>query len=74
MAGHILPGDVLLSFDGTAIANDGTILFRRRERISFEHLVTLKVAACAATDKYTCKHFALSHQSCWLCGHYVDCL
>jgi hypothetical protein len=34
---------VLLSFDGIPIANDGTILFRRRERISFEHLVTLKV-------------------------------
>ncbi|GAB4814947.1 hypothetical protein N2152v2_001993 [Parachlorella kessleri] len=42
-ASKLLPGDVLLSFDGTPVANDGTILFRRRERISFDHLVTLKV-------------------------------
>lgn len=42
-AGCLRAGDVLLSFDGTPIANDGTILFRPRERISFEHLVSLKV-------------------------------
>jgi len=35
-------GDVLLTFDGTPIADDGTISFRDDERISWSHLVDLK--------------------------------
>lgn len=36
--------DVILQFDGHAIANDGTVHFRNRERITFDHLVSLKKA------------------------------
>lgn len=34
--------DILLSFDGVLIANDGTVPFRNRERITFDHLVSMK--------------------------------
>eukprot|EP00249_Psilotum_nudum_P019192 c27134_g1_i1 orf=414-2402(-) len=34
--------DVLLAFDGITIANDGTVHFRNRERILFDHLVSMK--------------------------------
>ncbi len=34
------PNDVLLAFDGTPIANDGTVPFRSGERISFSYLVS----------------------------------
>ncbi|KAJ4810393.1 protease Do-like protein [Rhynchospora pubera] len=34
--------DVVLSFDGVPIANDGTVPFRNRERITFDHLVSMK--------------------------------
>jgi hypothetical protein len=34
--------DVLLSFDGTAIANDGTVPFRTGERIAFSYLISQK--------------------------------
>ncbi|XP_022765524.1 protease Do-like 10, mitochondrial [Durio zibethinus] len=34
--------DILLEFDGVPIANDGTIPFRNRERITFDHLVSMK--------------------------------
>uniref|UniRef100_A0A803L406 Protease Do-like PDZ domain-containing protein n=1 Tax=Chenopodium quinoa TaxID=63459 RepID=A0A803L406_CHEQI len=40
--------DVILAFDGVAIANDGTVIttmvvpFRNRERITFDHLVSMK--------------------------------
>lgn len=34
--------DILLSFDGVAIANDGSVPFRNRERITFDHLVSMK--------------------------------
>ncbi len=33
-------GDILLSFDGVDIANDGTVPFRSGERISFNYLVS----------------------------------
>ncbi|KAG0591583.1 hypothetical protein KC19_1G185700 [Ceratodon purpureus] len=36
--------DVILAFDGIPIANDGTVHFRNRERISFDHLVSMKEA------------------------------
>ena len=35
-------GDVLLSFDGTQIGNDGTVAFRSGERINFSYLVSEK--------------------------------
>lgn len=38
----IKPRDVLLSFDGVPIANDGTVPFRVGERISFHYLVSEK--------------------------------
>ncbi|XP_054809742.1 protease Do-like 10, mitochondrial isoform X2 [Prosopis cineraria] len=34
--------DVILAFDGVPIANDGTVAFRNRERITFDHLVSMK--------------------------------
>ena len=41
-------GDVLLAFDGVAIANDGTVHFRDRERIFFTYLITLKPTGSSA--------------------------
>ena len=35
-------GDILMAFDGTDIANDGTVPFRSGERISFSYLVSRK--------------------------------
>ncbi|KAK7365230.1 hypothetical protein VNO80_14123 [Phaseolus coccineus] len=34
--------DIILSFDGVLLANDGTVPFRNRERITFDHLVSMK--------------------------------
>ncbi|KAH9746912.1 hypothetical protein WN944_011715 [Citrus x changshan-huyou] len=34
--------DIILAFDGVPIANDGTVAFRNRERITFDHLVSMK--------------------------------
>uniref|UniRef100_A0A0D9WGK2 Protease Do-like PDZ domain-containing protein n=1 Tax=Leersia perrieri TaxID=77586 RepID=A0A0D9WGK2_9ORYZ len=34
--------DILLEFDSVPIANDGTVPFRNRERITFDHLVSMK--------------------------------
>eukprot|EP00252_Welwitschia_mirabilis_P012102 TRINITY_DN2692_c0_g1_i4.p1 TRINITY_DN2692_c0_g1~~TRINITY_DN2692_c0_g1_i4.p1 ORF type:complete len:755 (-),score=151.93 TRINITY_DN2692_c0_g1_i4:281-2545(-) len=36
------PSDILLSFNGIDIANDGTVPFRRGERIGFSYLVSQK--------------------------------
>ena len=41
-------GDVLLSFDGVAIANDGTVPFRAGERIAFSFLVSQKYSGDTA--------------------------
>lgn len=41
-AEHILAGDVILSVDGHVVANDGTILFRARDRIAFDYVISLK--------------------------------
>jgi hypothetical protein len=38
----VQPNDVLLSFDGEQIANDGTISFRKHERVAFSWLVAQK--------------------------------
>ena len=42
------PNDILLSFDGTRIANDGSVTFRSGERISFSYLVSQKYTLDAA--------------------------
>ncbi|GAA0141705.1 hypothetical protein LIER_42673 [Lithospermum erythrorhizon] len=34
--------DIILSFDGLQIANDGTVTFRNGDRIPFDHLVSMK--------------------------------
>lgn len=36
------PSDVVLSFDGVNIANDGTVKFRHGERIAFSYLISQK--------------------------------
>ncbi|XP_004298924.1 PREDICTED: protease Do-like 9 [Fragaria vesca subsp. vesca] len=36
------PSDILLSFDGVNIANDGTVPFRHGERIGFSYLISQK--------------------------------
>jgi S1-C subfamily serine protease len=41
--------DILVSFDGVAIANDGTVPFRQGERIGFSYLVSKKFANETAT-------------------------
>nr|XP_029118574.1 protease Do-like 9 isoform X2 [Elaeis guineensis] len=38
----IKPSDIILSFDGVDIANDGTVPFRHGERIGFSYLVSQK--------------------------------
>ncbi|MCB9747866.1 MAG: trypsin-like peptidase domain-containing protein [Candidatus Omnitrophica bacterium] len=40
--GNLLEGDVIVKIDGTAIAEDGTFLFRGNERIALPHLITDK--------------------------------
>ncbi|CAN1725949.1 Protease Do-like 9 [Linum perenne] len=45
------PSDVLLSFDGVKIANDGTVPFRHGERIGFSYLVSQKYTGDKATVK-----------------------
>uniref|UniRef100_A0A2P2JFL1 Uncharacterized protein MANES_17G124100 n=1 Tax=Rhizophora mucronata TaxID=61149 RepID=A0A2P2JFL1_RHIMU len=45
------PSDVILSFDGVNIANDGTIPFRHGERISFSYLVSQKYTGDKALVK-----------------------
>ncbi|EEF44918.1 protease Do-like 9 [Ricinus communis] len=45
------PSDVILSFDGVKIANDGTIPFRHGERISFSYLVSQKYTGDKAMVK-----------------------
>lgn len=41
-AESLQPSDILLSFDGINIANDGTVPFRHGERIGFSYLVSQK--------------------------------
>ncbi len=41
-ASVLRPDDVLLSFDGTPISNDGTVPFRTGERIAFSYLISNK--------------------------------
>ncbi|XP_009349861.1 protease Do-like 9 [Pyrus x bretschneideri] len=49
---HVLqPSDVILSFDGVNIANDGTVPFRHGERIGFNYLVSQKYTGDSALVK-----------------------
>ncbi|KAL8162149.1 hypothetical protein V2J09_013638 [Rumex salicifolius] len=49
---HVLkPSDVILSFDGVKIANDGTVPFRHGERIGFSYLVSQKYTGDKALVK-----------------------
>lgn len=49
---HVLkPSDVILSFDGINIANDGTVPFRDGERIGFSYLVSQKYTGDKALVK-----------------------
>ncbi|KAA8542644.1 hypothetical protein F0562_023857 [Nyssa sinensis] len=45
------PSDVILSFDGVDIANDGTVPFRHGERIGFSYLVSQKYTGDNAAIK-----------------------
>ncbi|CAH9092399.1 unnamed protein product [Cuscuta epithymum] len=45
------PSDVLLSFDGVDIANDGTVPFRHGERIGFSYLISQKYKGDSAEVK-----------------------
>ncbi|WOK95421.1 protease Do-like 9 [Canna indica] len=49
---HFLkPSDIILSFDGIDIANDGTVPFRHGERIGFSYLVSQKFTGDNAVIK-----------------------
>ncbi|KAL1314856.1 hypothetical protein HN51_041667 [Arachis hypogaea] len=49
---HVLkPSDVIISFDGVNIANDGTVPFRHGERIGFSYLVSQKYTGDRALVK-----------------------
>ncbi|CAN8273027.1 unnamed protein product [Cochlearia groenlandica] len=45
------PSDVILSFDGVKIANDGTVPFRHGERIGFSYLISQKYTGDSALVK-----------------------
>ncbi|XP_059645659.1 protease Do-like 9 [Cornus florida] len=47
----LMPSDIILSFDGVDIANDGTVPFRHGERIGFSYLVTKKYSGDSAAIK-----------------------
>eukprot|EP00897_Mesotaenium_endlicherianum_P008806 jgi/Mesen1/7954/ME000422S07111 len=48
-AAVLQPSDVILSFDGVNVADDGTVLFRNGERINFSYLVSQKHVGDRAT-------------------------
>ena len=52
---HLSEGDILMSFEGTDIANDGTVPFRSGERISFSYLIS---------QKYTDEQVRQPHHCC----------
>lgn len=47
----LCPSDVILSFDGVNVANDGTVPFRHGERIGFSYLVSQKYTGDKALVK-----------------------
>ncbi|XP_047082520.1 protease Do-like 9 [Lolium rigidum] len=50
-SGCLQPSDIILSFDGIDIANDGTVPFRHGERIGFSYLVSQKYTGDKAVIK-----------------------
>ncbi|KAJ3700597.1 hypothetical protein LUZ61_004302 [Rhynchospora tenuis] len=50
-SGCLHPSDIILSFDGVDIANDGTVPFRHGERIGFSYLVSQKYTGQKAVVK-----------------------
>jgi hypothetical protein len=53
--------DILMAFDGVAVACDGTVPFRSGERIGFSYLVSqvrcaLWCVVCAAVCVFVCVH------------------
>ncbi|XP_039068243.1 protease Do-like 9 [Hibiscus syriacus] len=49
---HLLkPSDIIVSFDGVKVANDGTVPFRHGERIGFSYLVSQKYTGDTASVK-----------------------
>uniref|UniRef100_A0ACD5ZLF3 Uncharacterized protein n=1 Tax=Avena sativa TaxID=4498 RepID=A0ACD5ZLF3_AVESA len=50
-SGCLQPSDIILSFDGIDIANDGTVPFRHGERIGFSYLVSQKYTGDKALIK-----------------------
>ncbi|XP_044420872.1 protease Do-like 9 isoform X2 [Triticum aestivum] len=50
-SGCLQPSDIILSFDGVDIANDGTVPFRHGERIGFSYLVSQKYTGDKALIK-----------------------
>jgi hypothetical protein len=66
---HIRRGDVLLEFNGTPIANDGTVHLRQRERIYFSYLITLLTTGQQARVKVSRGAGFIAgevmHWTCW---------
>ncbi|XP_062168906.1 protease Do-like 9 [Alnus glutinosa] len=54
------PSDIILSFDGVDIANDGTVPFRHGERIGFSYLVSQKYTGDNAAIKVLRNHEILN--------------
>ncbi|XVF09242.1 hypothetical protein REPUB_Repub07fG0075200 [Reevesia pubescens] len=50
-SGVLESSDIMLSFDGVDIANDGTVPFRHGERIGFSYLVSQKYTGDSSTIK-----------------------
>ncbi|CAL4983626.1 unnamed protein product [Urochloa decumbens] len=50
-SGCLQPSDIILSFDGVDIGNDGTVPFRHGERIGFSYLVSKKYSGEKALVK-----------------------
>ncbi|EOY20642.1 hypothetical protein QUC31_006955 [Theobroma cacao] len=50
-SGVLKSSDIILSFDGVDIANDGTVPFRHGERIGFSYLVSQKYAGDSSAIK-----------------------
>eukprot|EP00775_Hariotina_reticulata_P010689 gene10689-10847_t len=60
---HVSQYDILLSFDGIDIANDGTVPFRSGERISFSYLVS-QVKSLNGTKVRNMQHLVQLVDSC----------
>lgn len=67
-------GDVLLSFDKVDIGNDGTVPFRRGERISFSYLISQKYTGEEVMSHHCHVHELFCNQCVLTISHIlVDC-